>query len=1033
MVNLIAYYMNRFAIYFVALCLFAISSCVTDNREELTCGHELIFSACWADEPQTRTAIQDDGTSVWWTTGEEINVFYGNKFAGKFTSTNTKEQALTSFQGTLTVLTGTAEAENASQAYWAVYPYNSSNTCDGESVTLTVPSVQYATEGTFADKFFPAVATSQSLDLAFYNICGGARFSVAHEGIMSVTFKANGEESLVGRTQVGFGSNGKPEVKKITDGQSEITVNAPEGGFVPGKYYFAAFLPQTLSQGLSITFKTKDKSATFNAESSITVNRSRFGMLDEKDKDLEFTGSGSGESDTPNPNDIIVFADERIKTHCVAAYDTNGDGEISYGEAAAANSVDGVFTSNLYTSFDEFRYFTGITEIPANWFKDRSRLKAIALPENIIAVGPDAFDNCKAIEKIAVGSKLLSSRTIKSLFPGSYNVVSDMEIIHSGGAYTLCNYAFKDCSKIRALILPDGITKIGRESFWDCSALCSLSLGKGLSLIDRDAFYGCESLSDISIPSIDDWLKITLSTEGNKYSAPFRSSSGENACNLWVKGELVTSLTISSSFTSINPYAFYNCRSITDIILPDGLTTIGHFAFSSCGVINHLTLGKGLRTIEASAFFGSYISNINIPSIDDWLRISYINSESAPFYSLGDDGGHLFVSGEEVTRVTVPSGFTKINSFAFYGCSSITDVSLSEGVTTIEPYAFCNCTSITDVSLPKGFTTVEQNAFQNCTAIKNVHIPSLSDWMTIDYANLQSVPFNAIHHESHLYFSGKEAKEVVIPEQINSIKDYAFYKCTGIEKIVMEPTVPPSLGFDVFRWTWCPIFVWAECYDAYNNNSNWSLYNHLLLINDGSPLFVEPDMVDMGLSVKWASFNLGAKKPEETGYGFSWGETCFIKDYVVWESYKWCEGEDNQITKYCNKSLYGHNGFTDSKLVLDLEDDAAHVNLGGKWRMPTIEEINELIEKCTWEKGVVNEVKGYYVIAPNNNSIFLPTNPRNDVANYWSSSLCVNGPIYGNPTYSQSLLVRRISKALDVYDKDINFRYQQHYIRPVCD
>ena len=281
--------MKRYTIGVVALAVAVAASCTKETDVKAPeAGKQIEFHAVWADDPGTRTVLQSDGTSVWWTPGEEINAFYGNKFSGKFTSTNTSNKELVSFQGTLTVLTGTAETGNEASAYWAVYPYNADNTCDGQSVTLTIPDVQTAKEGTFADKFFPSVATSQSLDLAFYNVCGGVRFSVSQSGIQSITFKSNNGEALVGKVKVGFGTDGVPVVKSMISGKSEVTVTAPSGGFVPGKYYFAAFLPGILSQGLAMTFYTSSHYAAYTSENSITVNRSRFGKLDEKDKDLTF-------------------------------------------------------------------------------------------------------------------------------------------------------------------------------------------------------------------------------------------------------------------------------------------------------------------------------------------------------------------------------------------------------------------------------------------------------------------------------------------------------------------------------------------------------------------------------------------------------------------------------------------------------------------------------------------------------------------------------------------------------------------------
>lgn len=339
--------MKRYAIWAAALAVLAVASCKKETEMKAPeAGKQIEFHAVWADDPGTRTVLQSDGTSVWWTPGEEINAFYGNKFSGKFTSTNTSNQALVSFQGTLTILTGTAETGNEASAYWAVYPYNAANTCDGQSVTLTVPDAQTAQEGTFADKLFPSVATSQSLDLAFYNVCGGVRFSVSQSGIQSVTFKSNNGESIAGKVKVGFGADGVPVIKNIISGESEVVVTASSGGFVPGKYYFAALLPQTLSQGLSMIFKTSSHSATYSSESSITVNRSRFGTLSEKDKGLTFSPIPV-ESVSLNKTGIEIVIGVAQTLIATVLPENAADKSVTWAssdESIAAVSSDGVVT-----------------------------------------------------------------------------------------------------------------------------------------------------------------------------------------------------------------------------------------------------------------------------------------------------------------------------------------------------------------------------------------------------------------------------------------------------------------------------------------------------------------------------------------------------------------------------------------------------------------------------------------------------------------------------------------------------------------
>ena len=100
------------------------------------------------------------------------------------------------------------------------------------------------------------------------------------------------------------------------------------------------------------------------------------------------------------------------------------------------------------------------------------------------------------------------------------------------------------------------------------------------------------------------------------------------------------------------------------------------------------------------------------------------------------------------------------------------------------------------------------------------------------------------------------------------------------------------------------------------------------------------EYVDLGLPsrIKWATCNVGATTPEEYGDYFAWGET-EPKDNYDWSTYKWCNESNATMTKYCTDSSYGT---VDNKTVLELEDDAAYVNWGGNWRMPTKAELDEL-------------------------------------------------------------------------------------------
>ena len=171
--------------------------------------------------------------------------------------------------------------------------------------------------------------------------------------------------------------------------------------------------------------------------------------------------------------------------------------------------------------------------------------------------------------------------------------------------------------------------------------------------------------------------------------------------------------------------------------------------------------------------------------------------------------------------------------------------------------------------------------------------------------------------------------------------------------------------------------------------------------------------VDLGLpsGTKWATYNVGATKPAEDGDYFAWGETKPKEEYG-WSTYKWCKGSDDSMTKYCTDSKFGT---VDNKTVLEAEDDAATANWGRAWRMPTAQEIDELLNGCSWKW--VEDFNGSGVNGrlgtskKNGATIFLPAaGCRDDTGlylagnygSYWSSSLNESGSYYASYLYFRS-------------------------------
>lgn len=188
--------------------------------------------------------------------------------------------------------------------------------------------------------------------------------------------------------------------------------------------------------------------------------------------------------------------------------------------------------------------------------------------------------------------------------------------------------------------------------------------------------------------------------------------------------------------------------------------------------------------------------------------------------------------------------------------------------------------------------------------------------------------------------------------------------------------------------------------------------------------------VDLGLpsGLKWATCNVGADEPWEYGDYFAWGETSPKRTYD-WSTYKWCNGSDRTLTKYCTRSDYG---IVDNKTQLDLTDDAAYVNWGSGWRMPTIEEQEELRRGCTWTWMTLNGVRVCKVMSKTNgNCIFLPAAGFHDErglnwADVWAE--CWSSSLGDFPSIARALSVMSQNVGCGHYD-----RCEGRSVRPVSE
>ena len=209
-----------------------------------------------------------------------------------------------------------------------------------------------------------------------------------------------------------------------------------------------------------------------------------------------------------------------------------------------------------------------------------------------------------------------------------------------------------------------------------------------------------------------------------------------------------------------------------------------------------------------------------------------------------------------------------------------------------------------------------------------------------------------------------------------------------------------------------------------------------ITLADGSKIampYTDANVVDMGLSVKWAKCNLDATAPEERGNAYAWGDTKILpnSDY----SYKWGDVRNKKLTKYISNSEYGT---VDNKVELDPEDDIVRITLGGKYRMPTKEEAQILINNCTITEETVNGVNGWLFTSNiNGNTLFFPSvgyaveRWYNGSSYYWTSTKHAT-----SDDVAFSLLVFKASNGTIramLSSDSVGRRYVGHCIRPVKD
>ena len=412
---------------------------------------------------------------------------------------------------------------------------------------------------------------------------------------------------------------------------------------------------------------------------------------------------------------------------------------------------------------------------------------------------------------VAVTYRGISSTEYSDEYTGAVTIPET--VTYNSKAYrvtTIENGAFKNCSKLTTITIPEGVTAIANFVFYGCVGLTSITIPESVTMIGSGAFRDCSSLTSITIP------------EGV-------TTIGENAFRDCTS---LTSVKISNTVTVIEGMAFGGCSNLTSINIPEGVVSIGPSAFIDCSNLVSVTISKGTISISETAFYNCK----NLASI--------IVCEDNTVYD-SRNGCNAIIATKSNTLIRgcyttiIPESVTTIGSGAFKGCTKLTSITIPESVTTIGSGAFKGCTKLTSITIPESVTTIGNNAFLNCENLSEVinysdlsiqigstshgHVAYYADNVfngIIGYCYFYTAD-DGVHHlryyagsetalvlpksyngesyevDSAVFAGNDRLTSVVISEGVKTIKDKAFKGCTGLTTLVVGSNVD-SYGTAVF-------------------------------------------------------------------------------------------------------------------------------------------------------------------------------------------------------------------------------------------